>query len=77
LPGWRPYPSVTNFILVDVGTPERAAGVAERLMRRGLVPRTFGAGHPLAHCVRVTVRAGHENDRLIDAAGIIAREVPA
>jgi histidinol-phosphate/aromatic aminotransferase/cobyric acid decarboxylase-like protein len=51
--------------------------VAERLMRRGLVPRTFGAGHPLAHCVRITVRADHENDRLIDAARIIARETPA
>jgi histidinol-phosphate aminotransferase len=76
-PGWQPYPSVTNFILVDLGTVERAAEVAERLMRRGLVPRTFGAGHPLAHCVRITVRADHENDRLIDAARIIARETPA
>ena len=46
-------------------------------MRRGLVPRTFGAGHPLARCLRITVRADHENGRLIDAARIIAREVPA
>ena len=77
LPGWRPCPSVTNFILMDLGTPERAAVVAERLMRQGLVPRTFGAGHPLAHCVRITVRAAHENDRLIDAARNIATETPA
>ena len=75
--GWRTYPSVTNFLLVDLATPERAAAVAERLMRRGLVPRTFGAGHPLAHCLRVTVRAADENDRFIDAAHAIAREVPA
>ncbi|MEW6225471.1 MAG: histidinol-phosphate transaminase [Chloroflexota bacterium] len=75
--GWRPYPSVTNFVLFDLGTPRRAAAVAERLMRRGLVPRTFGADHPLAHCLRVTVRADHENDRLIDAAREIAEEVPA
>ena len=75
--GWRPYPSVTNFVLFDLGTSRRAAAVAERLMRRGLVPRTFGADHPLAHCLRVTVRADHENDRLIDTARAIAEEVPA
>ncbi len=75
--GWRTDPSVTNFLLVDLESPERAAAVAERLMRRGLVPRTFGAGHPLAHCLRVTVRAADENDRFIDAAHVIAREVPA
>lgn len=75
--GWRAYPSVTNFVLFDLGTPRRAAAVAERLMRRGLVPRTFGADHPLAHCLRVTVRADHENDRLIDTARAIAEEVPA
>jgi histidinol-phosphate aminotransferase len=75
--GWRPHPSVTNFMLLDFGTPGRAAAVAELLMRRGLVPRTFGDGHPLAHCLRITVRAPHENDRLIDAARAIAQEVPA
>jgi histidinol-phosphate aminotransferase len=76
LPGWQPYPSVTNFILVDLGTVAQAAEAARRLMSQGLVPRTFGSGHPLAHCVRITVRAGHENDRLIDAARRIATETP-
>ena len=47
---------MTNFILVDFGSPERAAEVAEALLRRGLVPRTFGAGHPLADHLRLTVR---------------------
>ena len=75
--GWRPYPSVTNFLLVDFETPERAAFVADRLLRRGLVPRTFGADHPLARCLRVTVRAADENDRLIDATRAIAQEVAA
>ena len=46
-------------------------------MRRGLVPRTFGADHPLAHCLRLTVRDAHENDRLIAAARELAAEVPA
>ena len=64
----RVGPSVTNFLLVDFGSAERAATVAEALLRRGLVPRTFGAGHPLADHLRLTVRDPHENDRLIAAA---------
>jgi histidinol-phosphate aminotransferase len=75
--GWRPFPSVTNFVLASLGTPERAAAVAERLMRRGLVPRTFPAGHPVAHCLRITVRAREEDDRLLEAVREIAREIPA
>lgn len=75
--GWEPYPSVTNFVLASLGTPERAAAVAERLMTRGLVPRTFPAGHPVAHCLRITVRAREENDRLIEAVLEVAAELAA
>jgi histidinol-phosphate aminotransferase len=75
--GWRPYPSVACFVLVDLGTTERAAFAADALMRRGLVPRTFPADHPAARCLRVTVRAAAENDRLIAAVIEIAREMPA
>jgi histidinol-phosphate aminotransferase len=66
--GWHVYPSVTNFLLVDFGTAERCAAVAESLLTRGLVPRTFPAGHPLAHCLRLTVRNEEQDDRLIAAA---------
>jgi len=66
--GWDVGPSVTNFVLVDFGSVERAADAAEGLLRRGLVPRTFAAGHPLADHLRLTVRAEDENDRLIAAA---------
>jgi len=66
--GWSVGPSMTNFLLVDFGTAERAAAVATELLRRGLVPRTFGAGHPLAHCLRVTIRDRRGNDRLSTAA---------
>jgi histidinol-phosphate aminotransferase len=75
--GWRPYPTVTNFILADLGTAVRAAAAAEGLMSRGLVPRTFGAGHPLAHCLRITIRDPHENERLLAAIGELALELPA
>ncbi len=69
--GWDVGPSVTNFLLVAFGSPARAGAAAEGLLRRGLVPRTFGPSHPLADHLRLTVRAPDENDRLIDAARAI------
>ena len=66
--GWRVGDSVTNFLLVDFGTAERAATVAEALLAHGLVPRTFPASHPLAHCLRLTVRNEAQDDRLIAVA---------
>ncbi|HEU4919908.1 MAG TPA: histidinol-phosphate transaminase [Candidatus Limnocylindrales bacterium] len=72
--GWAVGPSVTNFLLADLGSPERAAAIAEALLRRSLVPRTFGRGHPLAAYLRVTIRNRDENDRLIAAAREAAAE---
>jgi len=66
--GWEVGPSVTNFVLVDLGTPEQAASAAEGLLRHGLVPRTFPADHPLAAYLRLTVRDPAEDDRLLAAA---------
>ncbi len=67
-------PSVTNFLLVGFGDRERATRVAEGLLRRGLVPRTFGEAHSLGGHLRFTVRAPAEDDRLIAA---LAEVVPA
>jgi histidinol-phosphate aminotransferase len=72
--GWSVGPSVTNFLLVDFGTIDRAAAVATGLLRRGLVPRTFAASHPLAHGLRLTIRDREGNDRLIAAAREIEAE---
>ncbi len=66
--GWMVRPSVTNFLLVDLGSAEKADAVAEALLRRGLVPRTFGPGHPLADHLRITIRDEGEDDRLVEAA---------
>jgi len=66
--GWTVLPSVTNFVLVDLGSGERAESVAEGLLRRGLVPRTFPADHPLAAYLRITVRDQDQDDRMIEAA---------
>ena len=73
--GWLVGPSATNFLLARLGSPQRAAATADGLMRRGLVPRTFPAGHPLAGYLRVTIRNADENDRLIAGAREIAREL--
>ncbi len=66
--GWRPYPSQANFILIRFPSPTSAAAGGEALLCQGLVPRTFGPDHPLADCLRLTVRSTQENDRLITAA---------
>jgi histidinol-phosphate/aromatic aminotransferase/cobyric acid decarboxylase-like protein len=72
--GWSVGPSVTNFVLVDFETAERAASVAKALLASGLVPRTFPADHPLASHLRLTIRDPHENDRLIEVAQALAEE---
>ncbi len=74
--GWRVGRSVTNFLLVDLGSPERAAEVAEGLLSRGLVPRTFPATHPLADHLRLTVRDAKDDQRLIAAARAMSEEKP-
>jgi histidinol-phosphate/aromatic aminotransferase/cobyric acid decarboxylase-like protein len=70
--GWAPERSTTNFLLVDFATPAAAGAAAEGLLSRGLVPRTFPASHPLAHCLRLTVRSATENDRLLASARDLA-----
>jgi histidinol-phosphate aminotransferase len=65
--GWSVGPSVTNFVLVDLESVDRAADAAEALLQRGLIPRTFPDGHPLADHLRLTVRSAAENDRLVSA----------
>ena len=65
--GWSVGPSVTNFVLVDLETVDRAAAAAEALLQRGLVPRTFPETHPLADHLRLTVRSPQQSDRLVAA----------
>ncbi len=65
--GWSVGPSVTNFLLLDLGSPARAEAVAEFLLARGLVPRTFGSAHPLRRALRITVRTPADDERLVAA----------
>ena len=70
--GWSVGPSVTNFLLVRFDSPAAASSAADALLKRGLVPRTFPAGHPLADSLRLTVRDRSENDRLVATAAAAA-----
>jgi histidinol-phosphate aminotransferase len=70
-------PSVTNFLLVDLGSPAAARTLASGLLARGLVPRTFGGDHPLAGHLRFTVRDEAQDDRLIAALAALAPAVHA
>lgn len=64
--GWPPYPSTTNFLLVRIGDQGAAEAAAERLLRGGIVPRTFGPANPLRGHLRLTVRSRAENERLLE-----------
>lgn len=66
--GIEPLPSVTNFLLLRVGTFEQAESLTEALQRGGVVPRFFGPAHPLAGHIRVTVRGMEQDDRLVALA---------
>jgi histidinol-phosphate aminotransferase len=65
--GLPAYPSVTNFLLVRLGDHEVAEAATEHLLRRGIVPRTFGADHPLRGHLRFTVRDREQDERLAAA----------
>jgi histidinol-phosphate aminotransferase len=65
--GWSVSPSVTNFVLAHVGSHEEAEATADRLLRAGIVPRTFGPANPLRGHLRLTVRTPDENERLLEA----------
>ncbi len=64
--GLPPLPSVTNFLLCRIGTPDEADALNETLLRGGIVVRTFGAGSPLAGHLRFTVRNRAQNERFLD-----------
>ncbi len=62
--GLQPYPTETNFILVDVKRPARP--VYEALLRRGIIVRSMEAyGFP--NCLRISVGLPEENRALIEA----------
>ncbi len=63
--GFRVLPSVTNFVLCEVGPSAQA--LSRSLMAEGLVVRSFAGDSPLADYLRITVRSPEADDRLVAA----------
>ena len=62
--GVRAIPSVTNFLLLDVGPA--ASRITKALVRQGIIVRDMSAWH-LDGCLRVTIGTPSENRRFIHA----------
>jgi histidinol-phosphate aminotransferase len=58
--GLRSYPSLANFVLVDVG--QKAEPVYEALLQRGVIVRPMGAWG-LDRCVRISVGTPEQTER--------------
>jgi histidinol-phosphate aminotransferase len=61
--GFRPLPSHTNFLTVDVGSKARAEGILEALLQRGVFIRKPGKP-PLDGCIRITIGRPEQREAL-------------
>ena len=64
--GLKVWPSHTNFLLVDFGTPGGAKTADTKLKSRGLIVRAMG-GYGLPACLRITIGTAEECQMVIDA----------
>jgi histidinol-phosphate aminotransferase len=63
--GLKVFPSSANFLLIKLRSTEEAVAVKERLLRSGIVVRTFPGNPRLGDCIRVTVCSRRENERFL------------
>lgn len=64
LPGFKVYPSQTNFILVKY---EKAVPLNEELVNMSIGVRSFGSALGLENCLRISMGTRQENDQVFDA----------
>ena len=64
--GLTVHPSAANFILVDLGTPDRARSADAHLRGRGIIVRNV-ASYGLPTCLRITIGTTEEVDLVIEA----------
>lgn len=74
--GLEPMPSTANFLLVPMGSAERANAVNDALLRRGVIVRPTGPFGAPAH-LRITIGLPQENAAMLTAMAGALREVPA
>jgi len=70
--GLRVWPSEANFVLVDLGTVEKANAADTFLRSQGIIVRKV-AGYGLPHCLRVTVGLAEEVAMVVEAFGDFMR----
>jgi len=72
--GFKPYPSDTNFILIDAGNfGINSAELTARMLKRGIIIRDC-ASFGLENHIRVAVRKRSENRKLVDAFSKVISE---
>jgi histidinol-phosphate aminotransferase len=59
-------PSYANFIMLDLGTPERVNKINESLLKEGVIIRPLIA-FGLPHCIRITMGLKEENEAFINS----------
>jgi histidinol-phosphate aminotransferase len=66
LPGFRPFPSQGNFLLIQVEKPLEVRQAIETLARAGILVRTFSSGR-LRDSFRLTIGTPEQNERVLAA----------
>lgn len=66
--GFKTYPSVGNFILVECGSEKRANEVDALLQKNGISVRKMNAYH-LPSCIRISIGLEKENDAVLKVLG--------
>lgn len=64
--GFQALPSATNFVAIDVGSPELSRAILQGLEARGVFIRMPGVA-PLNRCIRISVGNADERDLLATA----------
>lgn len=78
LPGCSTFPSVANFLLVELPATVKAARVVSALRREGILVRDCSQVPGLNdRSIRVAVRSPADNDRLITALSHMIRKMRA
>jgi histidinol-phosphate aminotransferase len=64
--GLQAVPSEANFVMVAFSSEKEAAGVAEGLLRQGVIVRPLGA-FGLPQCVRISTGRDQDNQRCVES----------
>lgn len=74
--GFKVYPSVGNFVLVDFETSENADKAYDGLLEDGIIARKVG-NYGLASCIRITVGKVEENKVVVGSLQGVANSLRA